>query len=296
MACNFPFFVNDEPVPCGRCPNCLVRYVNGWVFRVNQELKVSDNAVWIRLSYDQYHVPRSPNGLMTLDYEDVRKFFKRLRRAHPVGHRTIKYFLCGEYGSRFHRPHYHVFIMNVDPSLIVPAWHIDGLPIGEVWFDDRDLNDACIAYTVGYTMKRKGLKLHFNDDRVSEFLRMSKKLGISYLSDAILHYHRSDVTRNFVTLPGGGKSALPRYFADKIHRPKVVQGYVCPVARLAYEYYLDDRSTALDPARNQLAQRAYDAHITAYGNADDFIRSQNAARLASIRNFQNRAKQRTDHV
>lgn len=55
--------------------------------------------------------------------EDVTLFLKRLRRywCVPQGvddfgnrfSRRLSYFLCGEYGGQFHRPHYHVLLFGV---------------------------------------------------------------------------------------------------------------------------------------------------------------------------------------
>jgi hypothetical protein len=45
---------------------------------------------------------------------------------------------------------------------------------------------------------------------------MSKKLGLNYLSEKIINYHRADIERNFITLEDGKKISLPRYFREKI--------------------------------------------------------------------------------
>jgi hypothetical protein len=58
--------------------------------------------------------------------------------------------------------------------------------------------------------------MHKNDDRLPEFSLMSKKLGLNYLSEKIINYHRADIERNFITLEDGKKISLPRYFREKI--------------------------------------------------------------------------------
>jgi len=56
-----------------------------------------------------------------------------------------------------------------------------------------------------------------NDDRVPEFSRMSKGLGDNYVNDQTIEYHNADLTRNYVTRPGGQKVALPRRLRLKLY-------------------------------------------------------------------------------
>lgn len=46
-----------------------------------------------------------------LHLEHLQKFFKRLRKKFGEG---IRYFACGEYGSKNGRPHYHALLFNFD--------------------------------------------------------------------------------------------------------------------------------------------------------------------------------------
>jgi len=74
-----------------------------------------------------------------------------------------------------------------------------------------------IAYTMKYIDKQSSFKMHDRDDRVPEFPLMSKGLGANYLSDAIVDYHKADISRLYVTREGGHKVALPRYYREKIY-------------------------------------------------------------------------------
>lgn len=55
----------------------------------------------------------------SLDYSDVQKFLKRLRSklSYELGEDCPKlsYLVCGEYGPRTHRPHYHLLLMFDKP-------------------------------------------------------------------------------------------------------------------------------------------------------------------------------------
>lgn len=214
MICDTPYFVLPKgsvekvPVPCGKCPPCKIRRVNGWVFRMLEEAKVSSFAHFVTFTYDTRFVPISNNGFMTLCKRDFQLFMKRLRKLCPEG---LKYYAVGEYGSTNHRPHYHAIIFNVpDVAVYAKAWTFGDIHIG-------DVSGASIAYTMKYIDKQKFRPNHGRDDREPEFPLMSKGLGKSYLSDSILDYHKADISRMYVTLEGGYRTALPRYFREKIY-------------------------------------------------------------------------------
>jgi hypothetical protein len=230
MACMFPLYPHGQPVPCGSCPACLIRRTNEWTFRIGQDIKLCNNVMWIRLSYANEFLPVSQNGLPTLSKRDCQLFFKRLRQYELRDYKrnvklrgdypfkSVRYFLCGEYGSKNHRPHYHVVLMNVTAANVEAAWQ-DGFgnSLGEVWFDSRPFSDTAAGYTIGYMYKKKTKIWRKGDDRHPEFHLVSKKMGANYLTDEIVDYHRADYRRLFVTLPGGRKTSMPRYYADKIY-------------------------------------------------------------------------------
>lgn len=177
--CMTPFTVKDKktkesiPVPCGKCPNCKRRRISGWSFRLMQEDKVSENSLFITLTYDTKVVPITKSGYMGLNKRDLQLFFKRLRKAHnnvlgldgyPV---RIKYYACGEYGGRTFRPHYHVILFNARIELIQDAWQNGAVHYGKV-------TGASVGYTLKYMSKPSKIPMHKNDDRDREFALMSK--------------------------------------------------------------------------------------------------------------------------
>lgn len=245
MACNSPLYrpIKGEwmPLPCGRCPPCKKRRVDGWVFRLLEEDKVSQSAHFITLTYDPAHVPISKNGFMTLDKTEFPRFMKRLRKLvmlHTIKQfgdldnaeelasvvvPKLKYYACGEYGSTNKRPHYHAIVFNVpDDKMFFEAWKLDGIYFGEVHVGNVTGNS--VAYTMKYIDKAKneaGLYPGWRpfvgrDDRVPEFALMSKGMGKSYMTDRIRRYHNADLNRNYLTVDGGFKIAMPRYYKERI--------------------------------------------------------------------------------
>lgn len=219
MACDTPIYVLPKygiekvPIPCGRCPPCKLRRVNNWVFRLLQEEKVSQHAHFVTLTYDTDFVPISDNGFMTLRKKDLQNYFKRLRKLLPDS--NIKYYACGEYGSKNKRPHYHAIFFNVPESkYFAEAWGLGGKQFGNVHVGK--VTGDSIAYTMKYIDKSQFGYTHTRDDREREFPLMSKGLGKSFLTDQMVDYYQSDITRMHVTREGGHRSALPRYYRKKI--------------------------------------------------------------------------------
>jgi len=202
-------------VPCGKCPNCLKRRVSGWSFRLMQHEKISHAAFFVTLTYNTDHVPITKNGFMSLEKTDLQKYFKRLRKLHPKGSIPLKYYACGEYGSKRFRPHYHFIIFNADRDLIERAWRAPK-DMGDIFIGD--VSEASVGYVLKYMCKPKLIPMHKNDDRQKEWSLMSKGLGANYLSDKIIKFHASDLeNRMYCPLPDGKKIALPRYYAQKIY-------------------------------------------------------------------------------
>lgn len=221
------------PVPCGKCPPCLSRRASGWSFRLLQQEKVSKNALFVTLTYDNEHQNISKKGYMTLVKHDFQLFVKRLRLNmckcphHVISYinkhgrvrnrrkllctcEKIRYYMCGEYGSSTWRPHYHAIMYNVNVEMIQKSW-------GKGLVHTGTVTGASIGYTLKYMSKGKLIPVHKNDDRLPEFSLMSKRLGKNYVDNPqIQAYHQADLTRVYLTLPGGQKVSMPRYYKDKL--------------------------------------------------------------------------------
>lgn len=217
--CYTPFHIKKEsggvvPVPCGRCPECRKRRLNGWAFRIAQEEKMCNSAYFITLTYDTNHIPITGRGALSLQKRDVQLFFKRLRKKSGVAGdgRGIKYYAVGEYGTKTVRPHYHILLFNAKLEFISDAWRKGKVHYGEV-------NNASIRYTIDYMSKPKIVPYYDGDDRVPEFSLMSKGLGAGYLSERMIKWHRDDLfERMYVNIEDGKKVAMPRYYKERVYK------------------------------------------------------------------------------
>lgn len=109
--------INYKPeiqVPCGRCVGCERDNAKRWCQRMVHEAKLYElgyGSCMVTLTYDDKHVPTNKHGCMTLKKIHLQNFVKRLRYYYPE--RKIRYFGCGEYGSKTERPHYHIVLFNI---------------------------------------------------------------------------------------------------------------------------------------------------------------------------------------
>lgn len=214
-------------VRCGRCAGCLLDRGKEWAARCVHEAQLHDLNSFVTLTYDNEHLPRGG----TLVPEHPQLFMKRLRRARP-GIR-VSYFLCGEYGERSERPHYHALLFGCafPDQVLIPRssgeplyrseelarlWGLGFCSIGAVTFQSA-------AYCARYVLKKfeRGsvLKPSCTADgelieREAEFLRVSLRPGIGR---GWVERFESDVYPDDFVVVDGRKHKVPRYY-DKLHQ------------------------------------------------------------------------------
>lgn len=149
-------------VPCGHCLGCRLDKANEWAVRASLELNENQKNTFLTLTYAK--APTN-NGKMTLRKKDVQNFIKRLRKSGE----NLSYIICGEYGDKTHRPHYHCIIFGYWPDDTVLAgisktkiefYYSESLEKiwGHGYVTIEKANYNSIAYTTRYTQKKAGLK------------------------------------------------------------------------------------------------------------------------------------------
>lgn len=172
------------------------------------ELKEHEHATFTTLTYEDEKLPP------TLRKRDLQLFIKRLRKGRKTN--RVRFFACGEYGERTHRPHYHAILYGLsaahDAAAIDNAW---GLGITKT----VAVTPAAIAYTAGYTAKKIGdaMRADVEKERMDPetgelydwqppFLQMSRRPGIG--GEARQKYTES--WRDFAIM-NGTPIPVPRY-------------------------------------------------------------------------------------
>lgn len=194
-------------IPCGKCVACLENRRKEWEIRLKKEIEVSTSALFVTLTYQDSYIPRTEEGLMTLDKRDVQLFMKKLRKTCKS---KLKYYLAGEYGDIYERPHYHMILFNLEPPYdynLQSAWQEIGEEIGYV--DIRKVTPGRIRYTTGYIANKKPSALN----RQTEFALMSLGLGKNYVEKAKKWHKHNSI---FYVNDYDYSFNLPRYFRNKI--------------------------------------------------------------------------------
>lgn len=146
-------------VPCGQCPECRTSKIHSWMFRLDKELERSTNPLFVTLTYNNESLSYGQKE-PTLVKRDLQLFLKRLRKVHEKRFgkacAPIKYYACGEYGSKTHRPHYHIIMFNLlDTSLVHDSW-------GQGHTLSMPLRDGGTAYVLKYMSKAEKKKIEVN--------------------------------------------------------------------------------------------------------------------------------------
>lgn len=265
---------NHVPVTisCGQCIGCRLERSRQWAVRCVHEAQMFSRNSFITLTYNDDYLPADGS----LCYSDFQNFMKRMRFSHAGFDtisvndsltRPIRFYMAGEYGTDFGRPHFHACVFNFDfddkyvffktpaGSLIYRSPSLERLwPYG--FSSIGDVNFSSAAYVARYIVSKvtgESAALHYANvdlstgelvsSRVPEFNKMSLKPGIGRLW--FDQYH-SDVYPSDEVIINGRRCKPPRYY-DKLYSN---------VAPYDYDMLLFDRDTrARDNSDNMTRER-----------------------------------------
>lgn len=212
-------------VPCGRCIGCRLERSRQWAIRIMHENQLHMDSVFLTLTYRDNELIHGGNATGTLYPRHLTLFLKRLRKKYGSG---IRFFACGEYGEKEHRPHYHAIIFGLDfqDKAISPNNSKSGFPVYEsqtlnkIW----GLGDCYIgavsfesaAYVARYIVDKKlGEESDFYHEEGihPEFVRMSRRPGIG--ADWYAQYKSDLYPHGYAVIRGGVKSNIPRFYEKK---------------------------------------------------------------------------------
>lgn len=179
-------------------------------------------------------------------------------------HASIKYYCAGEYGTQKQRPHYHIILFGSDLASIYKCWDH-----GSVDISLEPVTASAIAYTAGYVLKGHRYTMSKSDDRLPEYAQMSKGLGSNYIYRDTIDYHQNGLIP-FLTLSGGVKVAMPRYYKERIfHNASFRDTLQAAAADSGYANYT----------------RHYDEYVRAHGSDDGYFHQLVNDRRAAIKQF-----------
>ncbi len=181
-------------LPCGQCTGCRLEHSRQWAIRCMHEAQCHDHNCFVTLTINDDHLPPD----RSLSVRTHQFFIKRLRKKCGP---NIRFYLCGEYGDRFGRPHYHALLFNHHfPDM--QYWKKS--PSGEPLYRSRTLEKL---WTLGYSSI--GSVTFESAAYVSRYI-MKKRTG----KNAENHYILKDEAGNLATDSSGNHiRRLPEYTA-----------------------------------------------------------------------------------
>ena len=208
----------DMPIqiPCGQCIGCRLERSRQWAIRCVHEASLWPHNSFVTLTYNNYNLPAKG----TLVKRDVQLFLKRLRKHFCD--QKIRFYMCGEYGEKLQRPHYHLILFNLqfpDKKLFkfnrgYPLYTSDTL--SRLWpFGFHTIGDVTFetcAYTARYILKKVNGDLasdHYQG-RLPEYTCMSRKPGIAH--DWYETWKDDVYPHDYVIIRDGIKCRPPRYY------------------------------------------------------------------------------------
>jgi hypothetical protein len=205
-------------LPCGRCIGCKLERSRQWAIRCVHEASLYPDNCFITLTFND----SSKNDSGSLVKSDFQKFMKRLRKKFGQG---VRYFHCGEYGSKLGRPHHHACLFNFDfpdkvlysdkggnklyiSKSLIELWPFGFSTIGAVTFESA-------AYVARYIAKKiTGDKAEaYYNGREPEYTTMSRRPGIGF---KWFQKFKGDIyPHDFLVIRGGIKCKPPRFYDEK---------------------------------------------------------------------------------
>lgn len=206
-------------VACGACIGCRIDRAEGWAIRAYHEARMHEfhlpdrkGSSFLTLTYDPEHLPVDNSVQLHV----MQNFMKLLRYRLGPGV-SVRYLLCGEYGDRKRRAHYHVLLFGYSfpdrvrykqtrsghwlfkSELLSLAWPYGMALIGDVTYQSA-------RYVGGYVTKKMSADYVRPGAEDPHYWRVSPVDGQSY-----------KVQPEFATMsndPGLGHSWFMRFSGD----------------------------------------------------------------------------------
>lgn len=216
MLCKNPYYSDDIvdcsgeriAIPCGKCRACIVNKQNDLCDRMLCAYQSHKCSAFVTFTYDDEHLVFSERSSRpTLVREHAHRYIDKIR--HMVDSR-FEYYLCGEYGDRFSRPHYHAVFFGLDYIYHKPfferTWKNGTVKVMSV-------TSGCFRYVAKYISDAKSRDDYLDYGVEPPFSSMSRGLGFEMYSK-----HFDEIQANGFFMLGNKRISLPRYYFNKLCR------------------------------------------------------------------------------
>lgn len=206
-------------VRCGHCLNCKVARTKEWSLRLAMEATRynAGEIAFVTLTFSEQNVwTFNEDGelVKTLWVKDVQDYMKRVRTnlKRNYGYRgKVRYYACGEYGPKTHRPHYHLLVFGIPTycqSVLADSWSF-GFTCIKPFFPE-----TCV-YVAGYIQKKLYGEVgsYVYEGIEPPFSTCSHHLGEDWFFKPSNY---ENIVHNGFVMFQGYKHAIPRTFRRKM--------------------------------------------------------------------------------
>lgn len=226
-------------IGCGQCAACRLAKAGQWATRCVHEASLWEQNHFVTATYAPEFLPAD----LSVSKRAMQLFLKRVRKEFGPG---VRFFLCGEYGERLGRPHYHAILFNLElndrvlwrstetgsylyrSATMERLWPFGAVEVGAVTHESA-------GYVARYAMKkvsgdraaehyrRTELDLETGELRSwsiePEFLLMSRRPGIGA---GWFDRFKSDAFPSDFVVVNGQKVPVPDYYKWKLSESEQV--------------------------------------------------------------------------
>lgn len=260
-------------LPCTKCIACRLEYSRQWAIRCVHEARMYEKNSFITLTYSDEKL-LSPK----LQYSDFQSFVGKLRdkifrdqlsqmyphdpqvtqrekfkllskETRKAIHEQIRigYFVTGEYGDKFKRPHWHALVFNYRPEDILYKYSNDrgdrvysSTSLDTLWSNGITEVGSVTFHSAGYVARYAAKKLvHGHDGH--EFEPISKKSSHQAIGKKYLEKYWPDVFNQghviVQTDDGPISTPIPRYYEKWFakNHPALYEHYVTSIKQSKME-------------------------------------------------------------
>lgn len=232
MACSNPSYFDSArnllgyrvPISCGHCLSCKSDKITNWTKRLQYEYNLN-SCSFVTFTYDDLHCHYNYGFYnKSLSRNHVHKFFDSLRHYLKRHYKyssfnneldrplSFKWFLAGEYGDKFSRPHYHALIIGLSPAfmqnVVYKCWHFGSVDVKPVF-------TGAIRYVLKYFNKQQNGELndikYYDNGLTPPFISCSPGIGSDFYFNQlenICKYGCLKFGNKFVSIPPYWKKKL----------------------------------------------------------------------------------------
>ncbi|AXH77151.1 MAG: replication initiator protein [Microviridae sp.] len=209
----------SAPIPCGRCMECKKQKYNEWRIRIIEELKHDKDALFVTLTLSTQSlkdlvkdIHKTRPDLYGYDLDNAiattatKRFLDRIK--HSKRAKSVKHWLVTELGhGETEHLHLHGFLWTADKTLL-DRWNY-----GMTWVGSYATGKTA-SYVTKYILKTDNTHREYKP-----IILCSPGIGKAYLDTrrAKEHRYKPGETREQYVAPNGQRSALPKYYRQKIY-------------------------------------------------------------------------------